>query len=38
MKQVKFKNRNRMAEETLDDSLQLATTNSNIDKGTTLPR
>jgi len=32
MKQVKSKNKNRMADETLDDSLRLATTNTGIDK------
>jgi len=32
MKQVKSKNRHRMADETLDDSLRLATTNIGIDK------
>jgi len=30
----KCKNRNRMASETLDDSLRLAKTNIGIDKGT----
>jgi len=33
-KQVKCKNRNRMAGGTLDDSLRLATINIGIDKGT----
>jgi len=28
MKQIKYNNRNRMADETLNDSLRLATTNS----------
>ena len=32
MKQVKFKNRNRMANETLDACLRLAAANSGIDK------
>jgi len=30
MKQVKFENRNRMADETLDDSLRLAATSTGI--------
>jgi len=34
MKQVKSKSRNRMADETLDDNLRLAATNTGIDKGT----
>jgi len=34
MKQVKSKNKNRMASETLDDSLRLATNNTGIEKGT----
>jgi len=34
MKQVKSKNRNRMADKTLDDSFPLATTNAGIDIGT----
>ena len=34
MKQAKFKNRNRMTNETLDDSLWLAATKNDIDKGT----
>jgi len=34
MKQVKSKNKNRMAGETLDDSLRLATNNTGIEKGT----
>jgi len=34
MKQVKSKNRNRTAAETLDDSLRLATTNIGIDIAT----
>jgi len=33
MKQVKSKNRNRMADETLDDSRRLANTGRPIDKG-----
>ena len=33
MKQVKSKNRNRMADETLDDSRPLANTGRPIDKG-----
>ena len=33
MKQVKSKNRNRMADETLDDSRRLANTGKPIDKG-----
>jgi len=33
MKQVKSKNRNRMADETLDDSRRLANTGKSIDKG-----
>jgi len=33
MKQVKSKNRKQMADETVDDSLRLATTNTGIDKG-----
>jgi len=36
MKQVKSKNRNRMADETLDDSLPLATTGNGIEKGMTV--
>jgi len=40
MKQVKSKNRSRMSEKTLDDSLRLATINtgnaSGIDEGTTV--
>jgi len=36
-KEVKCKNRNRMAGGTLDDSLRLATTNIGIDKVTTVP-
>jgi len=34
IKQVKYKNRNRMVGGTLGDSLRLATTNTGIDKGT----
>ena len=34
IKQVKCKNRNRMAGGTLVDSLRLSTTNAGIDKGT----
>jgi len=34
MKQVKSKNRNRMADKTLDDSFHLASTNTGISKGT----
>jgi len=34
MKQVKSENRNRIVDETLDDSLRLATTNTSIAKGT----
>ena len=34
IKQVKCKNKNRMAGGTLDDSLRPATTNIGIDKGT----
>jgi len=34
MKQVKFKNRNRMANQRLDDGLRLATTNIGIHIGT----
>jgi len=34
MKQVKSKNRNRMADETLNDSLRLATINTGSDKET----
>jgi len=33
MKQVKSKNRNRVADETLDDCLRLAVTNTGNDKG-----
>jgi len=33
MKQVKTKNRRRLADETLDDSLRLATTNTGVNKG-----
>ena len=33
MDQVKSKNRNGIADETLDDSLRLSTSNSGIDKG-----
>jgi len=33
MKQVKSKNRNRMADETLDNSRRLANTGKPIDKG-----
>jgi len=33
MKQVKSKNRKRMADETLNDSLRLATTKTGIDEG-----
>jgi len=33
MKHVKFKNRNRKADKTLEDSLRVATTNTGIDKG-----
>jgi len=33
MKQVKPKNRNRMSDETLDDSRRLANTDKPIDKG-----
>ena len=33
MKQVNSKNRNRQTDETLDDSLRLAITNTVIDKG-----
>jgi len=36
IKQVKCKNRNRMAGGTQDDSLRLATTNTGIDKGTIM--
>jgi len=32
-KQIKFKNRNLMADKTPDHSLQIATTNTGIDKG-----
>jgi len=38
MNQVKSKNRNRMADETLDDSLRLATPNTSIDKGRIVSR
>ena len=33
MKQVKTKNRRRLADETLDDSLRLAATNTGVNKG-----
>jgi len=33
MRQIKSKNRNEMADEKLDDSLQLATTNTGINQG-----
>jgi len=36
MKQVKSKNRNQTADETLDDSLQIATTNTGVEKGMTV--
>jgi len=36
MKQVKSKNRNRMVDDTVNDSLRLATTNTGIEKGTIL--
>jgi len=36
IKQVKCKNRNRMAGGTQDDSLPLDTTNTGIDKGTIM--
>jgi len=38
MKQVKFKNRNRMAGETLVDRRRLAATNTGIDKGMIVSR
>jgi len=36
MRQVKSKNRNRMADKTQDDILRLAATTTGVDKGTTV--
>jgi len=36
MKQIKYKKRNRMADETLEDIFRLAITNTGIDKVTTM--